>query len=453
MKLRTTIPVLAVFMTLSTAWADRQELVGSFVQPLVDGKVIAGCVVGIVEDGKAEVFGFGTTDLDNPSVPDGQTLFEIGSVTKAFTGTLLADMVNRKEIDLESPLSSFLPEHVKLKEVEGHPIRLIDLAAQRSGLPRMPTNFAPADPANPYADYTAERLYEFLNGYALTRPPGEYEYSNLGMGLLGHILAGRAGKSYEALLIERLCKPLAMNDTVITLRDGQQLARPYDAGLKPSHPWDLNVLAGAGGIRSNANDMLKFAQAALAEDDREVVKAIHKAFEPVGGATTAPSGPMMGLAWMIAGDGQTRWHNGQTGGYSAVLFIHPGGKKAVVVLSNTATDKTAVAGEKIIQALFGLRAPPLELPREVRIAPEILQRYVGDYELAPGAILSITLQEGQLMAQLTGQAQYPIFPSSETEFYYRVVDAQLSFVVNEKGEVDRLVLHQNGRDIPGPRAK
>jgi CubicO group peptidase (beta-lactamase class C family) len=430
--------------------------VDSFVRPLIDEKVMAGCVVGIVEDGKTEVYGYGSTNLDGGVEPDGDTIFEIGSVTKAITGTLLADMVNRGEIKLDAPLQQFMPEDLKLQEVEGHPIRIVDVAAQRSGLPRMPTNFAPKDPSNPYADYTSENMYAFLKTYKLERPPGEYEYSNLGVGLLGQILAKRGGKSYEALLIERICDPLEMNDTRVRLNADQQkrLAKPYDAALSPEHNWDLDVLVGAGGIRSSANDMLKFLSASLASDERPAVKAIHKAWEPVPTEESIkPNGPKMGLAWMIAGDGQTRWHNGQTGGYSAVIFANAKGKKAVVVLSNTSTDKTTAAGEKIIQAIFGMKPAPIDLGKSVAVAEETLQRYVGEYQLAPGAIFSITVEKGQLMAQLTGQPTLPVFAKSEKEFFYKAVDAQLTFEVNEKGEVSKLTLHQNGRDMPAAKVK
>lgn len=450
-------PIVSLLLA-STAFvhADRQELVDSFVKPLVDQKIIAGCVVGIIEGEKAEVYGYGTTDLTGGTKPNGDTIFEIGSMTKAFTGTLLADMVNKGQIHLDAPLKSFLPKDVNLKEVEGHAIKLIDVAAQRSGLPRMPTNFAPKDESNPYADYTEKDLYVFLNDYQLTRPPGTYEYSNLGVGLLGQILAHKAGKSYETLLTDRICTPMEMKDTTIALRDDQKarLARPYNAALAPERNWDFDALVGAGGIRSSVNDLLKFARAGLSKDDRPVVKAIHTAWQPVPvDAATQPTGPKMGLCWMIAGDGQTRWHNGMTGGYSSVLFIHSGGKKAVVVLCNTATDRTTALGEKLVQALFGMKVSPATMPKEVQVPAEVLKRYVGEYQLAPGAVFTVTLEEGKLMAQLTGQPKIQVFATSEKEFFYKVVDAQLSFEVNEKGETTKLTLHQNGMNLPAPKTK
>ena len=177
-------------------------------------------------------------------------------------------MVARGEVQLDTPLQDLLPKDVQLKQVPDHPIRLVDVASQSSGLPRMPSNFAPKDPTNPYADYTPKLMFDFLRGLKLTRPPGEYEYSNLGMGLLGYLLAERAGKPYEQLLIERIADPLQMNDTRITLNK-EQLARfapPYNGECTPDHNWDIPTLAGAGGIRSTANDLLKLVAASLEDN-------------------------------------------------------------------------------------------------------------------------------------------------------------------------------------------
>ena len=189
-------------------------------------------------------------------------------MTKAFTGTLLADMANRGEVKLDARLADLLPKDVKLQEVPDHPIRLVDVASQSSGLPRMPSNFAPKDPANPYADYTPKNMFDFLRGLKLSRAPGKYEYSNLGVGLLGYLLAEQAGKSYEALVIERICAPLAMNDTRIRLVGEQRrrLAPPYNRERTPDHNWDIPTLAGAGGLCSTANDLLKLVAASLSDE-------------------------------------------------------------------------------------------------------------------------------------------------------------------------------------------
>ena len=155
---------------------------------------------------------------------DGNTVFEMGSISKVFTGALLADMVARGEVKLDDPIAKYLPQTVKVPSRNGRQITLLDLATQSSGLPRLPSNMRPADFSNPYADYSVQQLYEFLSGYSLTRDPGQrYEYSNLGVGLLGHVLALRAGKSYEEILKERILDPLGMNDTRVDATPSMKL--------------------------------------------------------------------------------------------------------------------------------------------------------------------------------------------------------------------------------------
>src|ERR1041385_7596549 len=181
-------------------------------------KQAVGIVVGVIEPAGRRVVAYGNLAAGDPRTLDGDTIFEIGSVTKVFTSLLLADMVNRKEVTLDDPAAKYLPENVKMPERNGKSITLLDLSTHSSGLPRVPANLNPKDPANPYADYTVEDLYQFLSGYTLPREPGsEIEYSNLGAGLLGHILAQRAGTDYGTLVRVRITEPLGMPDTGIAL--------------------------------------------------------------------------------------------------------------------------------------------------------------------------------------------------------------------------------------------
>ena len=266
-----------------------------------------------------------------------RTLFEIGSITKVFTGILLAEMVERGEVRLEDPVQDLLPKGVVVPSRNGKQIRLVDLATHSSGLPRMPDNFAPADPANPYADYSAEKLYEFLRGHQLTRDIGvRGEYSNLGAGLLGHALSLRAGKSYEALVTERILAPLGMTSTriVLTPEDRARLAPGHSAGGTPVANWDLTALAGAGALRSSADDMLKFLAANLNPPPGALGRAIRIAQTPRSGIGDITK---TGLLWIVYTTrfGQTiPSHNGGTAGYRTWTGFDPERRIGVVVLSN-----------------------------------------------------------------------------------------------------------------------
>jgi serine-type D-Ala-D-Ala carboxypeptidase/endopeptidase len=434
--------------------ADLQQQIDLLAKPLIADGTAVGFVVGVIQNGKTQFLSYGETAKGSRIAPNPDTVYEIGSVTKVFTATLLADMVERGLVKLDDPVQQYLPADVKMPVADGKPIRLVDLATQSSGLPRMPDNFAPSDPGNPFADYGERQLYAFLNGHKLRRPPGAYEYSNLGMGLLGVVLARRAGCTYEQLLSDRITRPLALGDTKITLDDRlrRRLAPPYNAVLEPEKNWDLQAMAGAGAVRSTARDLLKFANANLA-DDGPLQKAFRLAQRK---HRDASNGPAMGLGWQIAGDGITRWHNGMTGGYHTWLAIVPGRQIAVVVLSNTASMRITQFGELVTRAAFGLAVKPLpprkSLPaKEITVDTATLAHYVGVYPLFAGFDLTVSLDKGQLMVQGTGQPKVPVFAESPTKFFYKAVDAQITFVLDKNGKVEKLVLHQNGANLEGTR--
>ncbi len=261
---------------------------------------------------------------------DGDTIFEIGSITKVFTSLVLADMVNRKEVALDDPAAKYLPENVRMPERNGKSITLLDLSTHSSGLPPLPGNLKPE------AEYSVEDLYQFLSGYTLPRNPGsEYEYSNLGAGLLGHLLAYRAGTDYESLIRSRIARPLSMPDTGITLSSSmnQRMATGHNATLAPVANSDLPTpLAGAGALRSSANDMLTFLEAFLGYKESFLARAMKAMLEvrrPAGQAA-------IGLGWIImsAHGREIVGHNGATGGFRSFVGYARQERIGVVVLSN-----------------------------------------------------------------------------------------------------------------------
>ncbi len=383
----------------------------------------------------------GRVSLNSDRKVDEQTVFEIGSITKAFTGTLLADMVLRGELALDDPVQKYLPPGAKMPTRGDKQITLRDLATHRSGLPRLPDNLEPADGDNPYADYTEKRLLDFLSKHELTRDIGErVEYSNFGAGLLGYVLARRASKSYENLVVERICTPLGMKNTRITLTDEMKsrLAMGHSDGKQVKN-WDLDALAGAGALRSTPLDMVTLIEANLKPSDAPVSKALQFSYKDR--MKTATPDLSVGLGWHIWNKYGTEviWHNGGTGGYRSFCGFAPGKKLGVVVLTNSDTDLDIV----------GLHAlePRFELPavkKTAKVAGAALDDFVGYYELQPEIIIHITREGDQLFAQLTGQPMFPVFAESDSKFFFKVVDAQISFVRGANGKADHLILHQNG---------
>ena len=429
----------------------------AIAQERVATKRTMGIVVAVMEKGKppriqtAGVSGIAGVPLD------GNTVFEIGSITKAFTGSLLADMVARGEVKLDDPVAMYLPKSVKMPSRNGKQITLVDLATQSSGLPRLPNNMRPADFNNPYADYSVQQLYEFLSGYTLTRDPGErYEYSNLGVGLLGHVLALKAGKSYEQILRERILDPLGMNDTRIEITPSmkQRMGQGFDAQGTPTHTWDIPTLAGAGALKSTANDMLKFLAANLDSTSRPVGKALAFARAPRHDADRP--GNSIGLAWHIVDVYGTRatWHNGGTGGFRTFIGIDDVRHRGVIVLTNSINTPDDI-GFHVLEPKVDLAAAPGQGKQRVEIAVEAskLEPLTGVNQLAPDFQLTVTREGSSLFAQATGQPKFPLFAEAETEFFLKVVDAQISFVKDTNGKISSLVLHQGGANIPGRRVK
>src|SRR5690242_6770982 len=311
------------------------------IKDRVDSKRSSGIAVGILDpDGHTRVFAYGTSGTSRPL--DAQSVFEIGSITKTFTATTLADMVVKGEVKLDDPVAKYLPASAHVPARNGREITLVDLATQSSGLPRMPSNFAPKDRANPYADYTEQQAIDFVSSYALPRDVGaKYEYSNLGMGLLGIALARREGVSYEALVRKHVIDPLGMTDTRVTFTPSmrERLALGHDENGAVASNWDIPGLAGAGALRSTVSDMLRYLQANVDPSHTTLAPALEMAHAKRY-ATDNPN-LSLGLAWHIVRTsvGSTiTWHNGGTGGYRTFIGFDSTRHAGVVVLSNSATS-------------------------------------------------------------------------------------------------------------------
>jgi len=372
----------------------------------VDPRLIS-VVVAVERGNERAVVGWGTPK------PDGDTVFEIGSVTKVFTARLLADLAGSGQAALDDPAESLRPNGRLPRSAKGTRFTLRHLAQHRSGLPRLPDNMPMADPLNPYADYTPALLDAFLSSYKLPVEPGtKAEYSNLGYGLLGALLAEQAGTDYASLVQTRIAGPLGMTSTAV--KWAGPMAQGHMLGGASVPNWDLNALAGAGELKSTANDLLKFL------------------------ADTAAK-PGVPLGWIDEG---FLWHNGQTGGFSSFIGFSRATGSKVVVLSNVSVSLDDV-GRHLLDASKPLSTTPPIYP-EVPVARALLDEYAGSYELAPGLIITIRRVGDGLTAQLTDQPEFRVFASSQTDFFFKVVDASLTFHRDASGRVAKLVLHQNG---------
>ena len=415
-----------------------------------------GIVAGLVDATGERFVATGATAPGGTVAPDAHTLFEIGSITKVFTSLVLADMVVRGEVKLDDPVAKLLPGTVRVPGRNGREITLLDLSNQVSGLPRLPNNLKSADPQDPYADYGPDELYEFLSGYTLTRDIGEkYEYSNLGVGLLGHALALKAGVSYEELVRRRVLEPLGMTDTTMTPTDAQKkrLAAGNNPMLRPIRNWHFDALAGAGALLSTGRDMLKFLTAAMGLRETPLRRAFDLMLEKRRPTGTPDLDIAMGWhIWTRYGT-EIVWHNGGTGGYRSFAGFDPKTKTGVVVLCNTSFSVDDL-GLHALEPKWPVAKFKLPVERKpVAVDENVLEGYVGEYELQPGFTLTVTRTGGRLFMKATGQAMFEYLAASATEFFRTAGDIRITFLKDTSGAVTGLMLYQDGFDREARRIK
>ena len=422
------------------------------VQPYLDNKKFFAASLAIVRKGKVYTRSYGQMSEADKTKPDADTIYEIGSISKVFTGILLADAVEQEKVKLDQTLGTLVEGLAETDEEIANSITLQHLSHHMSGLPRMPANMAPADPNNPFDGYDRKMLQEYLKSTVTISPPGEkYNYSNLGVGLLGDLLSQQAGKSYEQLLAERIFQPLEMKDSSLNVpaEKMKRFAPPHNSTLAKDYCWDFDALAGCGAIRSSVNDMAKFMQANIDPPENEIGKAINLAWKKSLDAATGHSA--MGLGWTIAADGSTRWHNGRTGGYQTMMLVSRDLDTGVVMLSNTAGSEVDPLAESIFQMAVGMEVKPREFVKQVDVDEMFVQRLVGKYRLAPGVIIDVVAKGNRMTAQITGQQALSIVPEKETVWRYELVEAKLVFDVPDEGPATKVTLKQNGRNMVSPR--
>lgn len=430
-------------------WPAIEKVANAFLQ----AESFPSLALGIAIGDRVEYRTFGRLTLaPDAKTPTVDTLYEIGSISKTYTGVLFADAVTRGVFALDAGLADHVPEGTVVPDEEETAITLAMLSNHSSALPRMPGNFMPRDGSNPYADYDAKRLYDALSLVTLNRNPGtRYEYSNYAVGLLGQILVDECGAtSYEALLRDRLLAPLEFRDTFITLDAKQidRLAPGHTADLEPTSRWDFLALAPAGAIRASIQDLLKWGRVQYASDESPLGKAITLSHQLSFEDTTSHT--KVGLGWHISPIG-VLWHNGQTGGYHSYLGIAKEQRIAVAGLGNAGTGDVDKVADYALALCMGKTPAEPVVTQPVEVSEKELDALAGTFRLQGPVIFTIVVEKDGLKrpkglwAQLTGQPSVRVYPESATRFRYRVVDAALSFEV-ENGLAKAVTLHQNGRD-------
>lgn len=298
-------------------------------------------VVGVYKNGKTYIQGYGTTELGKIIPLDGNTIFELASCSKLFTTSTLQLLVDQGVLSLDDKIKDILGEKVKLPLIAQN-TTLLNLATHTSGFPNLPNSFMAKmnDLNNPYKDLVTNDFYEYLENCEGKKPEGEFEYSNFGMGLLGHILENKTCEKYEQMVKDRLLKPLGMQSTFITIdsNNSQHIVQGYTENAEKAPIWTDNVLTGAGSFLSNANDMIKFIKANLSENETSISKSLINTHAQKLEAETGLGWMLPGFYDKLAGNKNMLWHNGMAGGYASFIAIDKANNYGIIILSNKAID-------------------------------------------------------------------------------------------------------------------
>jgi CubicO group peptidase (beta-lactamase class C family) len=409
------------------------------VQSYVSDKQFMGSV--LVARGGTTVFdkgyGFANLEWNIPNTPT--TKFRLGSITKQFTAASILLLEERGKLKTDDPVKKYIPD----APAAWDKVTIYNLLTHTSGIANF-TSF-PDYASTETAPTTPEKLVARFRDKPLEFQPGEkWNYSNSGYVLLGYLIEKISGQTYEQFVQQNIFSPLGMKDSGYDSHRTVMQRRatgytPSDNGPVNAGYIDMSIPFSAGALYSTTEDLLRWEQGLFGG---KVLSAT--SFEKM--TTPFKQDYACGLGVRIVSGHKVIEHGGGIEGFNTQLSYYPDDKLTVVVLANLnggapdsiATRMAAVAhGEKVV--LISER-------KEVKVPTNVLAEYVGSYELQPNFVMVVSLKGDQLITQITGQPEVPIFAESETTFFPKVVDAEIEFIKNDKGQVTHLVLHQGGRD-------
>jgi serine-type D-Ala-D-Ala carboxypeptidase/endopeptidase len=379
--------------------------------------------------------------LAKPLAADDQALYEIGSVTKVFTGLLLAQAVERGELSLDDTLGRLLEAQVTIDSTTLSAVTLKQLITHQSCLPRMPSGMLDNDasasaPADPYARFTRAQLWMGLRTLTLElKSPCPYSYSNLGLAIVGEILSERAGKPWHVMVKESITEPLGMTDTVQALGNKAPRLAPAFSHLDSAPAWDFKAMAPAGALRSTTKDLLIFARALMAGKEGPLGAAAERLLTPLA---SIPGGEI-GYAIFINGPNERRTysHMGATGGYRSLWMFAPDSREALAVLTSSAQTEPGAVFVRIIGARYPVSFNKFE------IEPGKLAEFSGVYRLGPSRLINVVAQNGKLYVKSTNGGFRSLQAISQDSFADAEFGVQYVFL-RDAGKVASITLSQAG---------
>lgn len=304
-----------------------------------------GLVIGVVKNGKVYLKGYGTTQKGENISPDSSTIFELASTSKLFTTSTLQILIDNGELELDDKIQKILGDNLKLPLI-AQKTTLQHLATHLSGFPSIPNSFIAkmTDETNPYKDLVTQDIYDYLKSCEGKQNDGTFEYSNFGMGLLGHLIELKTEVKYEQLVKEKLLNPIGMKQTFVTVDSTKKskISQGHDENGKPAPIWTDNVLTGAGSFLSNGNDMIKFLKANLKDNASPISKSLLSTHQQQSEGETALGWILPSFTDKLIGNQNIVWHNGMAGGYSSFIVIDKVNNYGLFILSNKSIDATKI---------------------------------------------------------------------------------------------------------------
>lgn len=409
---------------------------------LVEDVEAEGIVLGVIErDGVTRTVSYGNSDPSGAPIGPG-SVFEIASITKTFTATLLADMVARGEVDLDDPVSRHLPGGVTVPALGGDEITLLDLATHTSGLsdPVLVEALTARGISN-YLTVPVNDLYAVVADYDLPREPGSaFEYSNVGFALLGLALAEAGGAPLRGLVAERILEPAGM---VRTGYDVEQVSGHYGGEAVPPTASSV-ALDGAGGLRSNMEDMLRYLAANLGQPETDLERAMRTAHEALRPASEG--GSEVGLAWHTFTLNGRRLieHGGDVGGFTARIAFDPERQVGAVILTNSREFNKNMLTDLVVH-------DPILASESVAPERDVLGGRTGTY-VVEGLPYFVRLEdEGYLTLQPSHDARMRLYARSDTLFFTKREEWSFAFPTIVDDASPDLLMYVNGRTREGTR--
>lgn len=435
------------FLLLVTpGFAQDQVRLDQIVESYVTQNHFMGAV--LVAKGDQIIFskGYGSANLEwnIPNTPTSK--FRIGSMTKQFTAASILLLEERGKLKVEDPVRKYMPDAPAAWEK----ITIYNLLTHTSGIPNF-TSFPDYVTTESLASPAEKTIARFRDKPLDFEPGSRFSYSNSGYVLLGWLVEKTSGESYEKFLQENIFTPLEMKDSgydsntvVVARRASGYSPGPGGSPLVNAKYVDMTVPGGAGGLYSTTEDLLKWEQGLFGG---KVLSAasLQKMTTPF------KDDYAFGVIVRTAEGRKQIWHNGGINGFNSSMAYYPDSKVVVAVLANVNGPAPDAMLSKLAASAHGEAVKLITERKEITVSPDILARYTGVYGMAPGVHVSITLADGQLISQVTGQGKVPLFAESETIFFPKVVDAEIEFPKEEKRQASQLILHQNGREITAKR--